>query len=294
MDTEAGRPANVLPVPRWTLLLHGIQIILAIIILGLSAYGVRWIAYNALIYALVVCICTLGVALYIIASSLFIHKLYNGYVVFAFHIWMIIFWLVDLGLVANLARIWGTYDGYLGGYYSYYSYYYAKRDLHQFAKRDDTTYKAYYGALAAGAFFAAVQFALWVVGAIIVGIYLNKNRSVPNATHVAPPAYANNGQTIQPEPKTQQYQQQSYSVAQTPQPQYAQPAYPQQPQQSYGGQQPHAPGPYPNDPVNREATVSPVSQAYTGPTGTTSELASPQQTGGYNANANELPVTKHN
>jgi hypothetical protein len=292
MDTQAGRPANVLPVPRWTVLIHGIQIILAIIILGLSAYGVRWIAYNALIYAIVTCLCTLGVALYIIASSLFIHKLYNGYIVLGFHVWMIIFWIVDLGLVANLARIWGTYDDYSYGY-SYYYYPYAKRDLSHLAKRDTTTYKAYYGALAAGAFFAAVEFALWVVGAVIVAIYLNKNRSNPNAAHTAPPAYINNGQAVQTGPKTEQYQQQSYSVAQTPQPQYSQPAYPQQPQQPYSGQQPYA-APYPSDPVSRGATVSPVSQAYTGPTENSSELASPQQTGGYNHNANELPVSKQN
>jgi hypothetical protein len=57
--------------------------------------------------------------------------------------------------VANLARIWGTYDDFGGYTYSCYYYCYSKRDL---TKREDTTtYGAYYGALAAGAFFAAVE-----------------------------------------------------------------------------------------------------------------------------------------
>jgi len=96
----------------------------------------------------------MGVVAYLVASQLFVHKLYNVYVAMALHVWLLVFWVVDLGLVANLARMWGDgqrcyYSGYYSGYYCYY-----KRDL---AKRDDTTYGAYYGALAAGAVFAAVQ-----------------------------------------------------------------------------------------------------------------------------------------
>jgi hypothetical protein len=52
MQTE--RPAHVLPVPQWTLAIHAVQVLLSIIILGLNAYGIRWIAYNVLIYSLVV------------------------------------------------------------------------------------------------------------------------------------------------------------------------------------------------------------------------------------------------
>lgn len=78
----------------------------------------------------------------------------------ALHVWMVIFWIVDLGLVANLARIWGSASF---SYYSYgycYGYYctYVKRDLENLGKREETTtYNAYYGALAAGAVFAAVE-----------------------------------------------------------------------------------------------------------------------------------------
>jgi hypothetical protein len=52
--TERTRPAHVLAVPQWTLIIHIVQAVVAIIILGLDAYGIRWIAYNALIFSLVV------------------------------------------------------------------------------------------------------------------------------------------------------------------------------------------------------------------------------------------------
>ena len=80
------------------------------------------------------------------------------YVALALHFWMLLFWVVDLGLVANLARIWSSTYSYGFGYY-YDSYYgYRKRDLVVLSKRDDsTTFEAYRGALAAGATFAAVE-----------------------------------------------------------------------------------------------------------------------------------------
>jgi hypothetical protein len=66
---------------------------------------------------------------------------------------MIIFWITDLGLVANLARLWSDPDyGYTYYYYDYYGY--DKRGL---AKRETTTVEAYKGALIAGALFGAVQ-----------------------------------------------------------------------------------------------------------------------------------------
>ncbi|KAF2709676.1 hypothetical protein K504DRAFT_379328, partial [Pleomassaria siparia CBS 279.74] len=99
--SQRPRPAHVLAVPRWTLIIHVVQPVLAVAILGLDAYGIRWIPYNALIYSLVVAICTLGVCAYLLVSQLFLHQMYNMYVVLGLHLWMLLFWIVDLGLVAN-------------------------------------------------------------------------------------------------------------------------------------------------------------------------------------------------
>lgn len=46
-------PSNVLPLPRWTLIIHAVQIFLAVLILGFDAYGIHYIPYNALIFSLV-------------------------------------------------------------------------------------------------------------------------------------------------------------------------------------------------------------------------------------------------
>jgi hypothetical protein len=235
---------------------------------------------------------------YLLVSQLFLHQIYNMYVALGAHALMLLFWIVDLGLVANLARIWGGstcvyYYGY--GYscdYSYsYSYSYSKRDEY-------TTVGAYRGALIAGALFAAIEFASWIASAVILTMHMNKHRSNAAATNAqhAPPQYAENtvnghnnqavpmekfSQTAVPQ---QQYQQQPYSAAPTPQPTYAQPVqgqYTQQPQ----------PVTYQPEPVNRTNTVSPVS--HVGGYGNASELSTPQHTGNYNPNVSELSTT-HN
>ena len=37
---------QVLAVPKWLIFLRGAQLVLAVIVLGISAYGVYWIAFN--------------------------------------------------------------------------------------------------------------------------------------------------------------------------------------------------------------------------------------------------------
>jgi hypothetical protein len=97
----------------------------------------------------------MGTCVYIIGATLWLQALYNAYVVLALHILMVIFWIADLGLVANLARLWSDSGYYYDYYYTYYDYDYWKRSLQ---KRDGmTTVGAYRGALIAGALFGAVQ-----------------------------------------------------------------------------------------------------------------------------------------
>ena len=86
------------------------QILFAVVILGFDAYGIKYIAYNALIFSLVTCLCTMAACAYLIVSQTLIPKMYNLYVSLALHVWLLIFWLVDLGLVANLAAMWGRGD----------------------------------------------------------------------------------------------------------------------------------------------------------------------------------------
>jgi hypothetical protein len=157
-----------LPKPRLALVaLHAFQLTLAIIILGLAAYAVRFIAYNVLVYTLVVAsqplasnmtciadvyqaICTILVCAYLVASHTYLKKIYSPYVAAAYHLWMLIFWVVDLGLFAHLAKLWQgpecTYR-YQNGF-----------TCAPYEKRDaTTTYGTFYAALVAGAVLAAFE-----------------------------------------------------------------------------------------------------------------------------------------
>lgn len=158
----------MLPKPRPVLVaLYAFQLTLALIILGLAAYAVRFIAYNVLVYTLVVAsrpltsnmaciadfyqvICTILVCAYLIASHTYLKNIYSPYVAAAYHLWMLIFWVVDLGLSAHLAKLWQgpecTYH-YQNGF-----------TCAPYDKRDaTTTYSTFYGALVAGAVLAAFE-----------------------------------------------------------------------------------------------------------------------------------------
>jgi len=96
------------------------------------------------------------VVAYIFVSTLFAHKLYNVWAHLALHMWMVVFWIVQFSLVANLAAIWNGPSCSYSPYYGYSCSYY-KRDLSGLQKRDSTSYGAYFGALAAGAVFGAFE-----------------------------------------------------------------------------------------------------------------------------------------
>jgi hypothetical protein len=272
-------------VPRWTIAVHAVQLVFAIVVLGLDAYGIRYIPYNALIFSLVVCLCTMAVCAYLIAAQTFLHNMYNVYIALAVHAWLLLFWVIDLGLVANLAAMWGNGDRCFTTSYGWGgTYCYTKRDLAHVAKRDYgyTTYAAYYGALAAGAVFAAVQLVTWTLTSFILIMSWNKHRTAAVNVHpgqAPPPQYANTGQAVPMEKYGQP------PAVSTPQATYAQPV-----------QQPYPP--YAQDPVGRQDTVSPVSNVggYAPPASTVSQLSSPQHTGqhAYPPNATEVHTDPYN
>lgn len=98
----------------------------------------------------------MGATSYILGTSIFLHKLYHPFIVLGLHSLMLLFWIVDLGLVANLAHLWSS-PTYCYGYYCNYNYYwYKKRDV------DYTTVQGYYGALVAGAIIAAIELYVFI------------------------------------------------------------------------------------------------------------------------------------
>lgn len=90
-----------------------------------------------------------------LVASIATPKAYNMWAFLALNIWMIVFWIVQFSLVANLASMWDVSCRYVPFYGEYCTY--GKRDLSGLEKRETTTYHAYYGALVAGALFGAAE-----------------------------------------------------------------------------------------------------------------------------------------
>jgi hypothetical protein len=82
-----------------------------------------------------------------IASRTFASKYNNIYVSMGLHAWMLVFWIVNLGLVANLAQQWNPQCSYTKE---------SGQICSSYAKRD-TTFRTYFGALVAGAVLAGLE-----------------------------------------------------------------------------------------------------------------------------------------
>lgn len=76
-----------------------------------------------------------------IATRTILTKFHNIYVSLALHAWMLVFWIVNLGLTANLAHEWNPQCSFTPE---------AGKICSSFAKRD-TTFRTYFGALVASA-----------------------------------------------------------------------------------------------------------------------------------------------
>lgn len=83
-----------------------------------------------------------------IASKTFLAKFDNIWVSFGLHGWMLIFWIANLGLTANLAKEWSPQCAFDEEADKICSTYITKRD---------TTFRTYYGALVASAVLIGLQ-----------------------------------------------------------------------------------------------------------------------------------------
>ncbi|KAH7078354.1 hypothetical protein FB567DRAFT_595958 [Paraphoma chrysanthemicola] len=147
-ETVAANPSK----PWFALVaLHASQLILASGVLSLALYGVQYFAYNVLIYTIVASLCTILVCAYLMTSHTYLKRIYSPYVAAAYHLWMLLFWVVDLGLLAHLARLWISPEclyKYRNGF-----------TCAPYSKRNGRMrYDTFYRVLVAGAVLAACEF----------------------------------------------------------------------------------------------------------------------------------------
>ncbi|KAF1913775.1 hypothetical protein BDU57DRAFT_580286 [Ampelomyces quisqualis] len=134
--------------PFTTLWAHTLQLMLAIVIIGLDVYGIRYIAYSAL------ATCTIPVCIYLIAAHSYLKRLYSPYIASAYHVWMLMFWIIDLGLAANLVKLWTSPECDYNSEQGYPCVPLEKRAHKGVVLR---SYNTYHGTLVAGALLAGFE-----------------------------------------------------------------------------------------------------------------------------------------
>lgn len=166
MDGSGVQPSARMRLP--TILAHIAQTVLAIVVLGLAAYGIDYISYNVLIYSVSVCACSLGVSSWMIASKTFLARFDNISVSMGLHVWMLVFWIANLSVTADLAKEWSPQCSFDEESDKICSTYITKRD---------TTFRTYYGALIASAVLIGVQVLLWIGTTALLALDLKRRRS---------------------------------------------------------------------------------------------------------------------
>ncbi|KFX89519.1 hypothetical protein V490_06968 [Pseudogymnoascus sp. VKM F-3557] len=106
------------PQPLWLGAVRGIQLLLALVTLGLSAYAVSVVgsfsAYNLNIFTSII---TLFYAGYIVVSTFVVPTLFNIWISLIFQAFLAIFWLSTFGTLAALAVAYGAVGRYYNDYY---------------------------------------------------------------------------------------------------------------------------------------------------------------------------------
>ncbi|EPE34584.1 hypothetical protein GLAREA_10278 [Glarea lozoyensis ATCC 20868] len=238
--------SHVLPLPIPFLALRAVQLAMAVVVLGLTAYGLSFnFVVDALALSLFTAIATLIITIYNIVSFVAVKAAYNYWAVLGLDIFGLIFWLTSMGLMASWVS--GFSDVYN---YTCYYYCYRKRDI---LPRTIYAGDGYVAAMKGAAGVAGLEVALFIASLVITAIFLHKHRAAGG--HCTPARASTVAPTTAPTvgaPMPVQYQenkqdielgqQQPAPVYQQPIPQYPSPSptpvqyttpQQQQPQQPY-------------------------------------------------------------
>ncbi|OBT40519.1 hypothetical protein VE00_08992 [Pseudogymnoascus sp. WSF 3629] len=206
---------HILPLPKAVFALKIVQLVIAIVVLGLAAYGVTFIAFDGDSLMLFTTLATIIIAVYYIIATTALTSAYNYWAILGLDIFGIIFWLISFALLAWEVAVfgWGLYDyGYSGGSTCYdYPYCTKKRDVSSvIGKRATMDVYTYRNALAAAAGLGGLEFILFIVTLVITSIYLHRHRKagghcMPGALHTAPVTQEQKGVELQGQQQQQYY-----------------------------------------------------------------------------------------
>ncbi|KAI1489529.1 hypothetical protein F5X96DRAFT_640844 [Biscogniauxia mediterranea] len=249
--------------PKGFIAVRILQLIIAIVCLGLCAFGVTYFVFAGDALMLFTAVATLITSIYCLVAHYGPPKLFNYWAILGLDIFLVIFWLISFAiLAAQVASIFVYYDDY-DSYYDYYGYGgYSSGVL------------IYAACLAAAAGLGGLQFVLYIVSLSIHGVMLHRHRkaglkampgSSPSTGAPGAAAVSVGGEKFQMQPQNPQtypapgssplHEQQMY--APPPQQQQQQ----QQQQQNYYPQQ-QAPSPLSAQPTGTSSYAPPANQGY--------------------------------
>ncbi|KAK1597459.1 uncharacterized protein LY79DRAFT_508051 [Colletotrichum navitas] len=148
--------------PKGFIALRIVQLVLAVIVTGLCAFGISVAPINGNCFMIFVSLSTMVVTVWLIVAEFSSPKAYNYWAVLALDIFLLFFWLCSFALLA-------TQVGYLfGSSYSYYGRYY-NSDIPDVGV-------IFSACMAAAAGIGGLEFALFITSLSIHGVMLHRHR----------------------------------------------------------------------------------------------------------------------
>ncbi|KAI5925065.1 hypothetical protein F4810DRAFT_660819 [Camillea tinctor] len=241
--------------PKGFIAVRIIQLIIAIVCLGLCAFGVTYFVFAGNALMLFTAVATLITSIYCLVAHYGPPKSFNYWAILGLDIFLVIFWLISFAvLAAQVATIFALYDGY-NDYYDYYGY-----------DGVGTAVLIYAACLAAAAGLGGLEFVLYIISLSIHGVMLHRHRkaglkAMPGSSSsgtLGATAVSAGGEKFQMQPQNPQ----AYPTPGSPPPpeqqMYAPP--PQQQQQNFYPQQ--TPSPLSAQPTGNLPYVPPATQGY--------------------------------
>ncbi|WPH00678.1 Hypothetical protein R9X50_00350800 [Acrodontium crateriforme] len=160
--------AHIIEQPKWVEIIRIVQAVLSVILLGFSAYGVSYIAFNAYCLTLFTALWTILVLAYYIVSIRFAPQAYNWIAVLVLETLTTIFWLSSFATLAAL------YSSAVNAYHDYsYYYYYYRRSLEPRSTTDVSTYR---NVLICAIVFSVITWLLFCATLAMLGLGIQKHR----------------------------------------------------------------------------------------------------------------------
>jgi len=198
--------------PLWLLIVRGFQLILAIIVLGLSAYsGGGCYFYPGYGFAIFTFVWTLLFLIYIEVTIFWFPGAYNKYAHLVLECMCVVFWLAAfaaLAVVATYSWAISAVNSLVCGNNYFKRYYYP-------SSGNVVDYSSYENATKAAAALGAIEWALFICSLIAFGIFLHRHRMAEREARMGvAPGPAVEEHKMQPlvnqQPIDPRYQQQTY------------------------------------------------------------------------------------